>query len=460
MRYIVILIFYLIVIQDVISQDQQSKIDSTDNLIQKIASKGLRLNFNEQGSSYVKFGVGLQFWYRNGEMNPGTVLRNTGEEISHYSDFALRRMRFSTLINYEDKYYLYTQFGLTSKSNYAPITSGMFFHDLWGKMRLAPKTYIGAGLHMWNGLSRLSNVSYSTTLALDNPTFNFPNVNVDDIFVRQYGVFFQGQLDRMDYQFSINQPLMPLVSISVFNDEEIKEFGNVGVAYNRYHTNFGYKGYVSYSFFNVEKVATTPFKTMSYYGKKGRFLNLGLGFQFTPEASGILLEDRIEVEYHDQLGVSADIWFEQPLPNESSFNFYSAYYHYDYGDNYLRSVAVMGGFAAINPDPDANVAAQGSGIRQFYMGTGDIFYFNAAYVIPRSIYNHSHKIIPFYALSVKSFEGLNETSYQHDMGFHYAILGNKLKLTAQYSTRPIYEINSLTVIDSKSWFIFQTMFKF
>lgn len=450
------LILLLLVITGINSFSQEHPATSDNNLAAKAAKQGLKVKLNEKGSSFVKFGLGMQFWYRNGEMNPGTVNQNTQESITHYSDFALRRLRLSALVNFESKYYLYTQFGLTSQNNTNSNHRGMFFHDFWGKIRLAPKTYFGAGLHMWNGLSRLSNVSYGSIMTLDNPTFNFPNVNVSDEFVRQYGIFLQGQLGGFDYSFSLNQPILPKESSSLFNDQEIAEKENVGVAYNRYHSNFSYKGYVSYSFFEQEKVATTPFKSMSYFGKKGRFLNLGVGFQYTPEASGIL-NDQGAVDQHQQLGLAADLWYEQPLPNESALNLYSAYYNYDYGDNYLRTVGVMNGFAAA--DPAGNVAAQGPGISQYYMGTGQIYYLNLGYTVPGSPFNTQHKMVPFYAMSYKDFEGLGEASHQHDLGVHYLILQNAVKISAQYSTRPVYDAETMKVSDHKGWFIMQLQFK-
>jgi hypothetical protein len=433
------------------------------NILDDIVKKGLVLRLNESGSSYLKFGMGVQFWYRNMDMNPNTMDKNTEKPIDYYSDLAMRRMRMSTMINYESKHFLYTQFGISSAASYDGLHSGIFFHDLWYKTRIAKNTFLGGGLHMWNGLSRLSNVTYATQLTLDNPGVNFPNVNVADDFVRQYGVFLQGQFRKFDYLFSVNKPLLSTTSSKILNDREIIEKGDFGTAYNRYHSNFSYRAYVSYSLFETEAVAKTPFKTMTYYGKKGTFLNIGGGFQFSAEASGVLVyNNEIEmkpiVSREGQLALSFDLWYEKPLANESVINIYSAYYKYNYGNNYLKIGSVMGGFATdykVDESP-----AQGAGINQFLIGTGDVAYFSVSYVIPTSIINSKKKIMPFYAAIYKNFDGLNEASLQHDFGVHYMLLGNNVKLSAQYSTRPIYSSTSLDVVDTKGLFILQLQAKF
>lgn len=457
--YIVLLAILILINNNLYSQTDEGVNDK----VAEIAKKGVVVKLNKKGSSYVKFGMGLQFWYRYLETNPGTLDKSTEKPINYYSDFALRRMRMSVMFNYEGKHFMYSQFGLTSEANYGSMHTGIFFHDLWYKTRIATNTYLGAGLHMWNGLSRLSNVTYATQITLDNPGVNFPNVNVADDFVRQYGVFLQGQLGKFEYNFSVNQPMMPVISSKILNDDEILEKGNLDVAYNRYHSNFSYKGYVSYSLFNKESVAKTPFKKMTYFGKKGTFLNIGTGLQFTPEASGVLEFDDVNdvkptVKQYSQISFAVDVWYEKPLPNNSVLNIYSVYYRYDYGTNYLKSGSVMGGFASGNTQTD--IPAQGAGINQFTIGTGNVGYFSISYVIPDNIFKSDKKLMPFYATTYKDFEGLNQASFQHDFGVHYMFLGNNVKLSAQYSTRPIFDSNTLKVIENKGAFVLQLHAKF
>lgn len=452
--YIFTIIFLLLAFY---SKGFSQSIDSVETKINKIVNSGIILKLNDKGSSYMKFGMGVQLWYRYMEMNPNTIDARTQEPIDYYSDLALRRMRMSVMLNYENRHFIYTQLGLTSEANYDGLHTGMFFHDLWYKARIANNIFIGGGLHMWNGLSRLSNVSYATQLTLDNPGVNFPNVNVSDDFVRQYGVFVHGLYKKVDFSFSINQPIQPTTSSKIYNDLEIIALNSLNIAYNRYHSSFSYKGYVSYSFLETEPVAKTPFKSMTHFGKKGSFLNIGGGFQYVADASGALV-DKNSVKHYSQLSFSADLWYEKPLANESVLNIYTAYYNYNFGPNYLKVSSVMGGFATNNPNGEPS--AQGWGINQFSVGTGDVFYYSMSYVVPNSLFKSKKKIMPFFAVSYKNFERLKDTSLQYDFGIHYLVLGNNVKLSAQYSTRPVYNSKSLEISENKGLFILQLHAKF
>ena len=58
---------------------------------------------------------------------------------------------------------------------------------------------MGAGLHYWNGVSRLSSQSTLNFMTLDAPIFNWTNIEATDQFARQFGIYAKGQLDRLDY---------------------------------------------------------------------------------------------------------------------------------------------------------------------------------------------------------------------------------------------------------------------
>lgn len=452
LHHIIVLLLSTFIFSNLYSET----IVKSNNNLNENNIKPFKFYLDNSEHSYLQFGVYMQFWYRNMEMNNGSIDRGSEIPIDNYQDFSMRRMRFSALINYDDTHYIYTLYGITNEGSYDGLHSAMYFHDLWYKAKIYDKTYIGLGLHMWDGLSRLSNVASTAQLTLDNPAVNFPNVNVSDDFVRQYGIFIHGQFRFIDYQFSINQPMLSIPSSNIKNDSEIIAINNIDVAYNRYHNNFKYSGYTSFSLLNIEDVSITPFKKMTYFGKKGSFLNLGIGAQYIANASGILKEklsgDKY-LEYKPQTSLSSDLWYELPLPNKSVLNIYTVYYKYLYGDNYLKSGAVLNGFASSNPNEET--PAQGAGISQYTIGTGDAIHFSLSYVIPNNIYISNKKIMPFYAITYKNYEGLNEEAYQQDFGIHYLIFGNNIKLSSQYSTRAIYNYKSLKIDEYKGVFILQ-----
>jgi len=422
--------------------------------VKKLVQKGIKIKLNESGSSFSTISAAIQFGYRDIQLNPGSKLAATGEDISRHQDIASRRTRFLSFTNIENKFFMFINFGSTNSAYYdnQPQTS-LFIHDFWGKFRIAENTFLGGGLHMWSGLSRYTMVGGLTQMSLDFPVNQFPNVNVNNQLNRQYGVFLQGRLSNFDYVFAVNQMMMPKDSKVIKSDEEIINDGKVGIASNRYVNGFTYKGYVSYSFFGKDRL-TVPFKLMTYLGKKGKFLNIGAGFNYSADAAGAIANSGdTHVTKYDQFIWSADVFFETPLANKSALTIYGVYYNANYGPKYLRKISVMGGFAS------GGTSLNGPGITEFNFGTGDMTYFSIAYLLPKSLWLGGNEIMPYYSNQYRNFDGLNEASLQHDFGLNYFIAGNKIKLTAQYSTRPIFSKEDKTIDEYLGMFQLQLQFR-
>ena len=424
-----------------------------EDLFRKTINRGIKIKLNDSGSSFSKIIIGMQFWYRNAQLNPGSINKQTGESISSYQDFATRRARMISYTNIEDRFYLWVHYGSTNSTSYDNLQRGMFFHDFWGKLRIAKNTYVGGGLHMWSGLSRYTMVGGLIQMSLDFPVSQFPNVNVSNQLNRQYGAFLQGRLGNFDYVFSVNQMMMPETSKFLKTDAEIISANKPNVAFNRRLNSFTYKGYVSYSFLNKERLSI-PFKSMTYHGKKGKIFNVGAGFNFAADAAGAIENaGDTDVKKYAQFIWSADIFYETPLANKSSLTLYGVYYNANYGPNYLKKVAVMGGYAK------GGTSLNGAGIAEFNFGTGDMVYASVGYLLPKSVIPGRNGLMPYYSVQYRNFDGLNQASVQHDFGLNYLIVGNKVKLTAQYSTRPIYGKATKEVDEYKGQFIMQMQFR-
>ncbi len=447
---LVISAFFLLAIT---ANAQETIVKPKKDKFRETVNKGIKIKLNDSGSSFSKVIVGMQFWYRNAQLNPGTNNKQTGESISSYQDFATRRARIISYTNIEDRFYLWVHYGATNSASYDDQQKGMFFHDFWGKLKIAKNTYVGGGLHMWSGLSRYTMVGGLIQMSLDFPVTQFPNVNVSNQLNRQYGVFFQGRVSNFDYVFSVNQMMMPTTSKFLKTDAEIVTANKPNVAYNRRLSGFTYKGYVSYSFLNKERLSI-PFKFMTYHGKKGKIFNIGAGFNFAADASGAIDNaGDTEVKKYDQFIWSADVFYETPLANKSSLTLYGVYYNANYGPNYLKKVAVMGGYAS------GGTSLNGPGIAEFNFGTGDMAYASIGYLLPKNIIPGKNGLMPYYSAQYRNFDGLNQASVQHDFGLNYLIVGNKVKLTAQYSTRPIYGKTTKEVDEYKGQFIMQMQFR-
>ena len=89
----------------------------------------------------------------------------------------------------------------------------LYIHDAWTEYAVKPgKLHLGAGIHYWNGVSRLSSHSTLTFMTLDAPIstgmWNHRSV------CTSVGYLCQGQLGKLDYRVHINKPLPSGVSSS------------------------------------------------------------------------------------------------------------------------------------------------------------------------------------------------------------------------------------------------------
>ncbi|MCU0375566.1 MAG: hypothetical protein MUF24_09670, partial [Chitinophagaceae bacterium] len=170
---------------------------------------GLKLNLDSTGKKYVRFILWNQIWMRSISHNPGTQIN--GENVKNSFDVGARRLRFLAYAQITPRYLILTHFGINNQSFSTGGGSGtsgtggygagkkpqIFFHDAWNEYAVVPaihpKTgkankynlYIGAGLHYWWGISRMTSASTLNFLAIDAPVVNWPLVEFSDQFVRQ-----------------------------------------------------------------------------------------------------------------------------------------------------------------------------------------------------------------------------------------------------------------------------------
>jgi hypothetical protein len=432
--------------------------ESKDPLSGFFSQGGLRHDIDEDGRSYVRFGVASQFWVRHIWNNPGS-LNVQGDTVDQTFDIALRRMRFSFTAHFEDRLTLYTQFGVNNQTfvsggAYAPAgpdnkKPGMFIHDFWVKFQLLPRLMeIGIGLNAYNGVSRLTNVSYKYNFMLDNPTFNFPNIEHTDQIGRQLGLFVNGRLSRLNYRLAYAKPF-------VYTDQQRND-PPAGRAVEVENDRMALKGYAYWQFFDTEE-DLLPFTRMTYLGKK-RMMNIGAGFDYHPRST-LSIDAGGREQMHNRLALGADMFMELPIEDAGVYNLYVVGYHYDYGPNFLRASGSMnisqGGF--LNGEP----LLQGGGNQQFILGTGNIVYASFAYLLRQQFFSRQGRLQPFYAYTYKNFEGMGASSMQHDFGLNYLMYGHQVKFSVQYSSRPIY-VGSVglnaqgEIADHKGMLVFQT----
>lgn len=411
---------------------------------------GLKINLNPEGTKSVRFILWNQIWARSLDMNPGTMIG--GESATKQEDIGLRRLRLLAYAQISPRYMIVTHIGINNQTfinggaagsagtgGYgAGKKPGLFFHDAWNEYALVlpekDKKFsmsVGGGLHYFMGLSRMTMSSTLNYMTIDAPIFNWPLIESSDQFARQIGVFAKGKYDRLEYRVSINKPFATnLVPTDVASADVARAVDNNNNA------KWSKAGYFEYQFLDIES-NFLPFKVGSYLGTKKMF-NLGAGFYTAPSATQTSVNGN--VEHHATHLFAADAFLDLPIGDPAkkmAVTAYSVFYNYDFGPNYLRNIGIMNE-GVLDPGFTGSNALSGPGNLQPMIGTGNIFYTQAGILLPNANEKPKVRIQPFAAYTYKNFDALEKASNQFDLGTNFFIDGHHAKITAQYSTRPVY----------------------
>lgn len=411
---------------------------------------GLKFNLNEDGSKYMRALVWNQIWFRSQQMNPGTQIGD--EWSSNSTDIGNRRLRILLYAQISKRYMILTHFGInnqTFSNGGAAGTSGtggygagkkpgLFFHDAWNEYAVVLpgeankfSLSLGGGLHYYMGLSRMTMASTLNFLAIDAPIFNWPLIDNADQFARQIGVFAKGKYGKLEYRLSVNKPYATnLTPVNFTNPDAAVAVDNSG------NTRWSKAGYFEYQFLEQES-NLLPFKVGTYVGTKKVF-NLGAGFYTAPQATRTMVDS--VTARHDMKLFAADAFLDLPVgkkENKMAITAYSVFYNYDFGPNYLRNIGIMN--VGVNaPDFAGQRAIEGPGTAQAMIGTGNIWYTQAGFLLPNKNEKPKLRIQPYGTFTYKNFEALEKHSTQFDVGSNFYIDGHHAKITTQYSTRPVY----------------------
>lgn len=411
---------------------------------------GLKFNLNTEGSKYMRFIAWNQIWARSSELNPGTMIGDQG--ATKQEDIGLRRLRILAYAQISPRYMIVTHIGINNQTfinggaagsqntgGYgAGKKPGLFFHDAWNEYAVVlPKENkpfslsVGAGLHYYMGLSRMTMSSTLNYMTIDAPIFNWPLIENSDQFARQMGIFVKGKYNRLEYRMSINKPFATNVTPVNVTDP------NVAVAVdNNNNARWSKAGYFECQFFDKES-NLLPFKVGTYLGTKKMF-NIGAGFYTAP--SGTKTSVNGITERHDINLFSGDVFLDLPVGDKAkkaAITAYSVFYDYDFGPNYLRNIGIMNEGVVDNTYSGTRALA-GPGNLQPMVGSGTIWYTQAGYLIPNKDEKPKVRVQPFAAYTYKDFDALKKASSQFDIGTNFFLDGHHAKITAQYSTRPVY----------------------
>lgn len=427
--------------------------------------KPMMIKLDEKGQKFIRFITWHQMWVSHTINNPGTLDVN-GKVQKNATDIAIRRSRFLIQAQVSPRFMIVSHWGINNQSFINGGGSGtlgtgssataqggkrpqLYIHDAWTEYAVKPgKLHLGAGIHYWNGVSRLSSHSTLTFMTLDAPIFNWYNIETTDQFARQLGIYAKGQLGKLDYRVHINKPFAFGVSSSTITSP---------IASNILNEHWSTGGYLNYMFWDKES-NVLPYFTGTYFGNKKVF-NIGAGWYTHKGATASRKSPTDSVQEHNQSNLGVDVFLDMPINKAkgTALSVYSVFYVNDYGPNYLRNIGILNLHGAAQPvaaNPESSWA--GGGNLQPTIGSGQIWYTQIGYLLPRL--KNGTGFMPYATYTYKKFDRIGKSSGQFDLGMNYLINNHNAKVTLQYSTRPVYKTESGNPVrnGSKGEFILQT----
>jgi hypothetical protein len=422
--------------------------------------KGLRLDLDSSGHRYLRLIVWNQIWMRSMQLNPGSIVN--GQPVNNVWDIGARRLRLIGYAQITPRYLILFHIGINNQTfatGGAPGTGGtgpngsgkkpqLFFHDAWNEYAVIPAVnpvtgqknkyslYFGAGLHYWNGISRMSSASTLNFLTLDAPMVNWPLVETSDQFVRQFGLYIKGRLGQLNYRMHLNKPFA--TNTTPPDPDPVR--GPVAVD-NNGNSNLALGGYFDYQFFDQEE-NLLPYRVGTYLGTR-KIFNIGAGFYHNSNGtlSKTITNNQDVFTKHDITLLGADVFADLPVGNpvrNMAFTGYSVFYKYDFGPNYLRTIGIMNpssGFAQGMPSKEMSL--NGPGNARMFVGTGNIWYTQAGLLLPNKTQDKV-KLQPYAAYTFQRLQALDEVGHYFDIGCNIFLDGHHAKFTTQYSSRPLY----------------------
>ena len=398
-----------------------------------------KMNLNGDGSQYIKFGFLNQVWGRYEQNNPGSTV--LGEPVNDTTDIGLRRTRFVLQGQLTDRVYFYTQYGMNN-FNFLTQNSGnrkleSFFHDAFGELRLTQghQMIVGGGLVMANGMSRFSSPSVSTIMTMDVPLFAQATADRTDIFNRSLSVYLRGQIGQLNYRITASDPFP--INTAGLPDEPIS-VSNAQFARTDHRKR--YQGFFMWNFWDKEPM-TNPYMQGTYLGKK-KILNLEAGY-ITQKNATWTGTSPADADFHDMNLWSVAGYLDAPVDKvkETAISAYLGYFNTNYGPNYLRNNGI--GMTPANGTAGPNASFNGAGNAFPMFGTGDIWYGQIGYLLPKDLLGGNNgQLMPYFSFTSANFKRLHDQMNVFNVGVNWLLKGHNSKLTFDYQNRPIFNANA------------------
>lgn len=358
---------------------------------------GFKVKFNESGSKYLRAITWVQ-----GQVNTNFDAEDGDEKTS----MQLRRARVLLIGQITPKFMILTHFGVNSlnASSMTPTGKGdgsqIFMHGAWGTYNFSKQFSLGAGLHYYNGISRLNNQSTLNMLTLSNNRASWATLGLSDQFARHVGIFAKGTIHKLQYQLAFNEVIENGLDTRTPTSGGSAVYGGRRLL-DANKASKNYAGYFQYNFLDVES-DFLPYKVGTYLGAK-KIFNIGAGFFINPNGSvyqddnGNLIGDNVSI-------YAVDAFLDMPLSEKGdALTAYAVYQKNDYGKDYLY-----------NP-----------------YGTGNMVYGHLGYLIPGK--PEQIRFQPYASFGSSSFDASDDNKNRLGVGVNSYISGNNCKLTLEYA---------------------------
>ena len=378
---------------------------------------GLKVKLNDSGSKYIRTIVWAQVW---GQYENTDAVNAFGNEQSDLN-ISMRRARILSFAQITDRFMVLTHFGLNSlnANNMHPVGRGdaaqLFFHGMWAQWSLGDKHTVGAGLHYWNGISRLNNQSTLNMMTLDNNRQSWATIGLSDQFARHIGLFGKGSFGKLQYRVAINEAItnglnatgMPTPEAATYNGRAILGGKKAGK---------NFSGYFDYNFLDQES-NFLPYKVGSYLGGKKVF-NVGAGFFYHPNGSVLAGTTEGAFTGEDVAIFSVDAFYDSPIgEGGAAITAYASFQTNDYGTNFT--------------------------LGQTYE-TGSMLYGHVGYLLPGQ--TGSVKVQPYLSYGNRSIDALDGSADRIGLGANAYLSGHNSKITLEYTRQKYNDSDSRNII--------------
>ncbi|WP_422080716.1 hypothetical protein [Ulvibacterium sp.] len=357
---------------------------------------GLNIAFDENGKKYLRIISWAQVQAIHNDQVP---------DEQEQTNFNLARARILMFSQINEKFLILTHFGLNNLNSNSMSPTGLsdaselFFHGVWAQYNLGKRHSVGAGLHYFNGISRLNNQSTLNIMTLDNNRQSWSTVGLSDQFGRHLGIYAKGSLGKLQYRVALNDAIT-----NGLDDRDPQNGGSAVYAGKRLlgsaESGKVFSGYFEYSLFDMES-DVLPYKVGTYLGGK-RIFNVGAGFFAHPSGSVRADVDGI-LEPEDVRIFAVDAFYDAPWGNDgSAITAYATYQYNDYGEDYF--------FLAY--------------------GTGNMAYGHLGYLLPGSVLKTRFQ--PYASYAVNTYDAFENNRTIFGIGANTYFSGHNSKLTLEY----------------------------